>query len=181
MRGVIAARWLAALGLMMLSLTVQAAPDAQAEASAKAAPAPRIGVVDLQRLMDESPQAQQAKDNMAKRFAARKNTLEETSQALEQKMDKLKEGGDSMSDTQRDALSADIRDRQRKLTLKRSQYNDDVADAEDKELKHLRSDLLSVINAYAKAHGYDVILSNSVLYARPDIDVTDQILTRLNK
>lgn len=163
----------------LVSLDAMAQPPAAA--ARKSAQAPKIGVVDLTRLVNESPQAQQAKDNMARRFAERKNALEQAADALDQQMDKLKQNSDSMSDAGRDALSANIRDAQRKLTLKQSQYNDDVSDAEDKELKHLRSDLRSVIDAYAKAHGYDVILGNSVLYARPGVDVTDQILARLNK
>jgi len=166
-----------AVALCVSLVSLEAVAEPSAAAARKSAQEPKIGVVDLTRLVNESPQAQQAKDNMARRFAERKNALEQASDALERQMDKLKQN----SDARRDALSANIRDAQRKLTLKQSQYNDDVSDAEDKELKHLRSDLRSVIDAYAQAHGYDVILGNSVLYARPGIDVTDQILARLNK
>ena len=157
-----------------------AAKAAQAKPAAKA-PSTRVGVVNLSRLMDESPQAQQAKDNMAKRFKQRKDLLEKTANALESKAQTLKDQGESMEEAKRDALSADIRDQQRELNLKQSQYNDDVSDAEKQELKRLRKDLRAVINAYAEDHGYDVILSDDVLYARPSVDVTDQILARLKQ
>lgn len=154
--------------------TAQAQPAAQVSAT-------RVGVVNLSRLMDESPQAQQAKSNMAKRFKQRKDVLEKTASALEAKAQTLKDQGESMDEARRDALSADIRDQQRELSLKQSQYNDDVSDAEKQELKRLRKDLRAVISAYAQDHGYDVILSDDVLYARPSVDVTDQILARLKQ
>ncbi|MDA3921461.1 MAG: OmpH family outer membrane protein [Salinisphaera sp.] len=143
--------------------------------------APRIGVVDLTRLVNESPQAQQAKDHMAKRFAKRKTALEQAAHTLQVKMDRLKDNADKMSDAQRDKLSSDVRDSQHDLALKQSRYNDDVSDAETEELKQLRADLRSEINAYAKAHDYDVILGDSVLYANPKLDITDQVLARLSK
>lgn len=172
---------LSALCLTVASVSAQAASDNASAEPAKTVAGARIGVVDLDRLMDESPQAKQARTHMARRFAQRKDALEQTAEELEVKADRLKKQGDSMSEDQRNALSSDIRDGQRQLTLKQSQYNDDVSDAEDAELKQLRSDLRSVIDAYAKAHDYDVILGESVLYAAPGVDITDQILDRLNK
>ncbi|KEZ77042.1 OmpH family outer membrane protein [Salinisphaera hydrothermalis] len=142
-------------------------------------PPPKIGVVDLDRLVRESPQAQNAKKNMAERFAKRKNALEAASAELQSEMDRLKNNADSMSDDERDQLSSKIRDDKHQLQLKQSQYNDDVSDAEQKELDHMRSDLRQVIDDYAKNNGYDLIMGDSVLYASDSVDITDAILQRL--
>ncbi|AWN17045.1 Outer membrane protein H precursor [Salinisphaera sp. LB1] len=131
--------------------------------------------------MRESPQAQTAKKNMAERFAKRKQALEKASNTLQAKMDRLKEKADSMSDDRRDQLSAAIRDDKHQLQRKRSRYNDDVSDAEQKELAHMRSDLRQVIDDYAKNNGYDLIVGDSVLYASDSVDITDAILQRLKK
>ncbi|WP_109994411.1 OmpH family outer membrane protein [Salinisphaera sp. LB1] len=144
-------------------------------------PPPKIGAVDLDRLVRESPQAQTAKKNMAERFAKRKQALEKASNTLQAKMDRLKEKADSMSDDRRDQLSAAIRDDKHQLQRKRSRYNDDVSDAEQKELAHMRSDLRQVIDDYAKNNGYDLIVGDSVLYASDSVDITDAILQRLKK
>lgn len=171
-------------GAVLLCLSVASvAAVAQPSSSAgnRADGSPKIGVVDLTRLVNESPQAQQAKDNMAQQFAQRKNALEKTADDLQTQMDRLKESADKMTDVQRDKLSSEVRDSQHELALKQSRYNDDVSDAESQELKRLRSDLRSEITAYAKAHGYDVILGDSVLYADPGINITDDVLARLKK
>ena len=142
-------------------------------------PPPKIGVVDLDRLVRESPQAQKAKKNMAERFAKRKNALEKASDELQSEMDRLKNNSESMSDEERERLSSKIRDDKHQLQLKQSQYNDDVSDAEQKELDHMRSDLRQVIDDYAKNNGYDLIMGDSVLYASDSVNITDAILQRL--
>ncbi|MGB7754972.1 MAG: OmpH family outer membrane protein [Salinisphaera sp.] len=144
-------------------------------------PPPKIGVVDLDRLVRESPQAQKAKSNMAERFADRKHALEKASSDLQSEIDRLKDKSDSMSDDQREQLSSRIRDDKHQLQLKQSQYNDDVSDAEQKELDNMRSDLRHVIDDYARNNGYDLIVGDSVLYASDSVNITDAILQRLKK
>lgn len=173
--GVLTRRISVWLALVVLAAGVIAsAADAQ-----PTRPPPKIGVVDLDRLVRESPQAQNAKKNMAERFAKRKNALEKASAALQSEMNRLKDNSESMSDDERDQLQSKIRDDKHQLQLKQSQYNDDVSDAEQKELDHMRSDLRQVIDDYAKNNGYDLIMGDSVLYASDSVDITDAILQRL--
>lgn len=141
----------------------------------------QIGVVDIGRLINESPQAQRAKTNMADQFAQRKNELEAKTQSLRQDIDRLKRDGSVMSEEARDKLQTSIRDRQRELQMQQSKYNDDVSDAEKKELDRMREDIRGVIDDYAKKHGYDLILGDSVLYATDAVDLTDEILEQLKQ
>lgn len=165
--------------LWVVAVALAAALTAGA-ADAQPTPAPtKIGVVDLDRLVQESPQAKKAKQNMAQRFAKRQGELEQASDHLQSEIDRLKNDSDKMSDDQRDKLSSTIRDDKHQLQIEQSQYNDDVSDAEQKELDHLRSELRQVIDEYAKDNGYDLILGDSALYASDSVDITDAILQRL--
>lgn len=141
----------------------------------------KIGVVDLDRLVRESPQAQKAKQNMAERFAQRKNALESASESLQTKIDRLKNHSEQMSDDQRNGLESAIREDKHQLQLRQSQYNDDVSDAEQKELDAMRAELRKVIDDYAEKNGYDLILGDSVLYASESVNITDSILQRLQQ
>ncbi|MES1947348.1 periplasmic chaperone for outer membrane proteins Skp [Salinisphaera sp. C84B14] len=161
----------------MLAFTgaLQAAPAASDGANKVL----RIGVVDVSRVVNESPQAARAKSSMATQFAKRKNALEAKANALRQDMDRLAQDGSVMSDEDRDRLQSDIRDRQRELQLERSKYNDDVSDAEQKEFEQMRGDILDIINQYAEDNGYDLILGEGVIYSSDAVDVTDEILAEL--
>jgi outer membrane protein len=139
----------------------------------------RIGVVDVARVVSESPQAARAKTSMASQFAKRKNELEAESNALRQDIDRLSQDGSVMSEGDREKLQGEIRDRQRELQMQRSKYNDDVSDAEQKEFDQMRADILEVIDDYAQANDYDLILGDGVLYTSNAVDVTDEILAEL--
>lgn len=150
-------------------------------AGAVAAQDLKIGVVDLGRLINDSPQAERAKKNMANQFAERKNVIESKANTLRQDVDRLKRDGSVMSAEQRDQLQGSIRDRQRELQMQQSKYNDDVAGAEQKEFDQMRSDIRDVIDAYAADNDYDLILGDSVLYAADPVDITDEILAQLKE
>ncbi|HET7313680.1 OmpH family outer membrane protein [Salinisphaera sp.] len=170
--------WLAALALATVLAVVLAPTAAEAQPTR---PPPIIGVVDLDRLISESPQAKKARQNMAERFAKRKNALEKASDALQSEVDRLKKHSETMSDEARDRLVSKIRDDKNQLQLKQAQYNGDVSDAEQKELDHMRSNLRQVIDRYAKQNGYDLIVGDSVLYASDTVNITDAILNRLQQ
>jgi|GEM_PF-812049 outer membrane protein len=152
---------------------------ANAQPTAARGDARRIGVVDVSRVVKESPQASRAKSSMAIQFAKRKNELEAQSDALRQDSERLKQDAPVMSESDREALQNDIRDRRRELQMQRSKYNDDVSDAERKEFEHMREDILDQINQYASDNGYDLILGDGVLYSSDAVDVTDEILAEL--
>lgn len=166
--------WLVAIAMATALIT------ARAEAQ-PTRPPPRIGVVDLDRLVHESPQAQQARKNMAERFARRKNALEKASDHLQSEVDHLKDSAETLSSDARDQLKSKIRDDKHQLQFKQNQYNDDVSDAEQKELDNMRAGLRKVIDGYARENGYDLIVSDSVLYASDSVDITDAILKRLKQ
>ena len=167
------------LGLAGPAAMAQEAADATAGQGEAAPQALRIGVVDVARVVSESPQAARAKTSMASQFAKRKNELEAQSNALRQDMDRLSQDGSVMSEGDRESLQSDIRDRQRELQMQRSKYNDDVSDAEQKEFDQMRADILEVIDQYADDNGYDLILGDGVLYTSDAVDVTDKILAEL--
>lgn len=160
------------------------ADAAETEVAAAAGPngeSLRIGVVDVSRVVSESPQAARAKSSMANQFAKRKNELEAKANALRQDVERLNQDGSVMSEGDREELEGDIRDHQRELQMQRSKYNDDVSDAEQKEFDQMREDILEVIDQYALDNGYDLILGDGVLYTSDTVEVTDEILAELEE
>lgn len=141
----------------------------------------KVGVVDLARLVNDSPQAERAKQRMESRFSSRREKLQTRSEALRNDIERLKRDGAVMSQEAREELEAAIREQQRQLQLAQSKYNDDVAQAEQEEFTELRDAIRDAIQTFAGKQNYDLILGDSVLYATEAIDVTDEILSRLSE
>lgn len=141
----------------------------------------KVGVVDVSRLVNESPQTERAGQRMESRFSDRKEALQAQADALRNDVERLKRDGEVMSEEARQELEASIREQQRQLQLAQSQYNADVAQAEQQELSELRDAIRNAIQAFAKEQDYDLILGDAVLYAIDTMDVTDEILSRLSQ
>jgi outer membrane protein len=141
---------------------------------------PKIGVVDPQRLLQESPQGKAVQDSMRAEFAPRERTLQAQAQAIKAKQDKLQKDGATMTDEQRVRAEKDLRDGERDFERARGEFQDDITARRNEEYSRLQRTLGEEVRGYAKAQSFDVILSGeAVIFATPAYDITPAILTAL--
>jgi len=140
----------------------------------------KIGVVDPQRLMTESPQGKEAFESLRTEFAPRERTLQAQGQALKAKQEKLQKDGATMTDDQRTRAEKDLRDGARDFERARGELQDDETARRNEQLSRLQRTLGEEVRSYAKAQNFDVILSGeAVIFAAPTYDITPAILTAL--
>ena len=112
---------------------------------------PKIGIVDAQRLMEESPQGKAVSEAMRNEFAPRQRTLQAQEQALKAKVDKLQKDGATMTEEQRARAEKDLRDGQRDFERARGEFQDDVSARRNEELSRLQRTLGEEVRNYAKS------------------------------
>jgi len=139
----------------------------------------KIGYVDFQRLASESPQAQSIQESLRNEFGPKQQELVKAQQAFKTRADKFQRDAATMSDDQREREQKYLRDTDRDLQAKQSEFQDDVNQRKNEELSRLQRSLIEEVQSYAKAHGYDLVLANDALYFNPTIDLTAEILARL--
>jgi outer membrane protein len=140
----------------------------------------KIGVVDPQRLLEESPQGKAASETMRTEFAPRQRTLQAQEQALKARQEKLQKDGATMTDDQRVRAEKELRDAARDLERARGEFNDDATAKRNEEMSRLQKTLGEEVRSYAKAQNYDLILTGeTVVYAAPSYDITPAILAAL--
>ena len=141
---------------------------------------PKIGVVDPQRLLLESPQGKAMADAMQAEFAPRQRTLQAQQQSLKSKEDKLQKDSATMSEDQRLRAEKELRDGARDFERAKGEFQDDVTARRNEEMSRLQRTLGEEVRSYAKAQNYDIIFSGeSVIYAGQSYDITPAILTAL--
>jgi len=141
---------------------------------------PKIGVVDPQRLMTESPQGKEAFDGLRAEFAPRERTLQAQGQALKTKQEKLQKDGATMTDDQRNRAEKELRDGARDFERARGELQDDETARRNEQLSRLQRTLGEEVRNYAKSQNYDVVLSGeAVVFATPAYDITPAILAAL--
>jgi outer membrane protein len=139
----------------------------------------KIGFVNYQRLMQESPQGKAVQGTLRAEFAAKQRELANEQEAIKTKQASLDRDGGTMSVDQRSAAEQALRDGQRELSEKQNEYQDDMTARQNQELSKLQRMLVEVVQQYAQAQHYDLILADGVIFANPTIDITQPVLASL--
>ena len=174
--------------LVMISLAAAAAMLASAQAPAPApGPVPvKVGVIQIQQAMVSTRDGQKAVADLNARMAPRQKELEKKQNDIRELQDRLQKGGDKLAD----AAKLDL---QRTIDAKTKIFNRDMEDAQaemDQEqrkvLDELTGKMTQVIDRYALANGYAVILDVSnpntpVLYAATAVEITKDIIELYDK
>jgi len=139
----------------------------------------KIAVVDYGRLVEESPQAKTALEQIRTEFTPRQREIENLAGSLKAKQDKLEKDSATMSPDQRTRADKDLRDGARDLKQKQAEVQDDFNARRNEEMSRLQRSLIEEVRVYAKAQNFDLVIADGVIYSTPTLDITPAILTSL--
>jgi outer membrane protein len=161
---------LLAVGLVM------AAPIGVAQAEMK------IGVVQFGKLADDSPQAKALSAALEREFGQRNRELVQQDKDLKAKQEKLQRDGAVMSEAERNKSQKELIDGQREAARRQNEFKEDFELRRNEELGKLQRLLVQEVQAYAKAQGFDLIISNdTVVYRKDAIDITAQVAAAMQE
>lgn len=139
----------------------------------------KIGVINVAKLLDSAPQTKSALEALQEEFAPREKELVAQQQELVAQQESLQRDSAIMSEAERRASEQTLREKQRDLARKTGQFREDANMRRNEELGRLQRVLLDEVNAYGNSNGFDLILGDGVLFARGEVDITDQVLARM--
>lgn len=141
----------------------------------------KVGVVNIPKLMEQSPQAQSASRVLEKRFAPREAELTDQREAIRKLEEQLERDGDVMAASKRADLEKEIRDRSRDFKRSSDDFKEDLNIARNEELAKLQRQVLQAIVEISKKEKYDLVLTDSVIYASQRVDFTGKVLEKLQE
>ncbi len=156
------------------ALWLAAVPAAEA-----AADAIKVGFVDIAKVMENAPQAEAARARLESEFAPRDQELVRSQDKLKAMEDRLARDGDIMSEEARHNLEREIIGQRREIKRSRDEFREDFNIRRNEELRKLQKRVSQAIESLARQSGYDLILSNSVLYSSHRVELTGMVLDRL--
>jgi outer membrane protein len=139
----------------------------------------RIAAVNVSRLMENAPQAKTASDRIKAQFADREKKLVEEQAAIRKLEEQYRRDKDVVSAAERQKLENTLREKVREFKRKSDAFAADFSEARNQALNSLQSDIFKAIVEIAEKENYDLVVSESVLYASKKIDITDKVITRL--
>lgn len=141
----------------------------------------RVAFVNVPKVLEQAPQAIAANKRLEKEFEPRNRALVDQRKELRDLEDRLAREGVTMSETQLRKLERDIRDRKREIRRLQEDYREDLNIRRNDELRKLQKRVYDAIVALAKKEKYDLVLGDGVIYAGDSIDITEKVLSMLEK
>jgi len=159
-----------AAAMLALSFGAAAQPAAQ--------PA-RIGYVDMQRLIDGSPQFIAGREALQREFTERDAALKVDEARLARLELELKRDGPTLPAATADTRQLEIDAFRRSIERTRAKLRDDLNKRREGMLDERWSEINDVVIEYAREHRIDLVVQSPVIYASASIDITDAVLERL--
>ena len=164
----------------MLILCVSAIANA-AEVATSQTTTLKIGVIDLQRIISETPDAKRTSKELHARFEPRHAKILEIQNVLKADIDKMKRDEAIMVDSEKSKLQQRIVNQQRDLERMQQDFQQDVSLAQRTETDKFLNKVKGIIDTIATKEHYDIVLQkNAVPYASNRIDITQSVIERLS-
>ena len=140
----------------------------------------KIGFVNIKRVLEESVQARQANERLEKEFAPKDRTLMAQQKELRALEEQLVRDGSVMTDDQRFRLESDIASLRREVRRTQVEFQEEFNLRRNQELSKLQRQVRQVIQDLSRSEDFDLVVSDVVLFASERIDITDEVLQRLD-
>jgi outer membrane protein len=147
--------------------------------SAQASAEIKIGYVNFQKLLEEAPQTKTAMQGLENEFAPRRRDLLTMQNDLKARDEKLQKEGAVMAEADRAKMEKALRDQQREFSRKAGEFQDDASTRRNEEIGKVQRYLVTEIQGYANAQGYDLVLGDGVFFAKGPLDITANVLAVL--
>ena len=140
-----------------------------------------IGFVDIPYIINNAPQAVNAEQRLEQEFAPREEELKVQRARLAELDEELKTRALELSDTELAQLDREIRSLERRIKRDEQDFREELNIQTNNEFKKVRILVLEAIAKFGQSNNYDLIVSDGVLYANKQIDVTEDILDSLRR
>jgi outer membrane protein len=139
----------------------------------------KIGYINFGRLLEESPQARAAQQSLEGEFLPRQREVAAQQKSLEEKRDRIKREAAVMSEADRIKAEREVRDLELNVTRRFNELQEDLNLRRNEEVGRMQRALLQEVQSYARANGFQLVVSEGVLFAAEGMDITPQVVAAL--
>lgn len=139
----------------------------------------RIAVIDPNRIVEESPQYDAARNMLSEEAQKREAALRQQQDEIDRLDAQLERDGALMSEDEIKRLRNDIRARTRRLRYAKAEVQEDFALRQTELRTTLVKQVEEVVEQVAKDKEIDLILSEGVVYFSQRVDISAEVIEKL--
>lgn len=141
----------------------------------------RIAVIDPNRVVEESPQYNAAREALRSEVTDREASLIAQQEKIDELNGRLDKDGPLMSEDEIARLQDDIRARTRRLRYAKAEWQEDFARRQTELRAKLVKQVEEVVKRVAEEQAVDIILSEGVIYSSERVDISSEVIERLKQ
>jgi len=169
---------------LALHAAAQTAPAPDAAAAAPSGPA-KIAIIAFQPAVAKTNEGQRAFADLQKKYAPKQAQLKALNDEIDNLTKQLQAQGTTLSEAERAARAKTIDDKKKQLDRSAEDAQNDFQNEMQELYGALAQKVYDVLNAYAKQHGYTVVLDiaqqqSPVLYATESTNITQAVIDAYN-
>ena len=163
-----------------------ASTPAAGAANAPAGPVPtKIGIVNIQEAIVATNAGKKEFDTLQQRFGPKQAELKTLNDEVENLKKQLQTQGDKLSEEERNSRVKTMSEKQKALQRNYEDAQNEFQQAEQEVVNRIGSKMVNVLEKYAKANGYAVVLDVSnpqtpVLWANQGTVITKELVDAYN-
>jgi len=172
---------LGAVALGAAGVSAQSSNNAAPPSGSSAAPAQKVGIVDIRRAIISTAEGKQASAELQSQFAARSTELEALNKQILDIQKQLTDGANTLSEERQSALRAQGERLATQLNRRKQEYQEDLNNAQGEAIDRIGRKMLDVISRYSRENGFTLVLNSGmdnspVLYNSTQVDITNDII-----
>ncbi|MGM0768916.1 MAG: OmpH family outer membrane protein [Pseudomonadota bacterium] len=142
----------------------------------------RVGVVDLRQALFSSDEAKTFSESLQRDFADDEAQVREAQEEARKLKDRLEKDGAMMNESERTELTGQFQEKVKEFNFLKQRLDSTVASRKQAFLEDARPDVDAAVQELLEEHDLDLILpSEAVVYVKPEMNLTDELLDKLNR
>ncbi len=135
----------------------------------------KIGAINIQKILNDAPQAAKAKKKIEKDFEKRDQDLQRLSKQLQGMQESLEKNAVTMAESDRRNKEREFNELNRDFQRKQREFREDLSQRQNEEMAAIFERVNKIIKQIAEAEKYDIIFQEAA-YVNPRIDITDKVI-----
>jgi len=148
-----------------------------------AADVAKIGVIDFQRILENSSAGKYAKTEIGKKGKIMETELKKRGTKIEEEKQRLDREALVMSKEMREEKEREIRININDFKTLQQKYMRDFKEFENRLVKRIQKEVIEVVKEMGKKQGYLIIMekrTGEIVYSPKSIDMTDSLIQKYN-
>lgn len=140
----------------------------------------KVGLLNVERILRDSPTAQQAQVRLREEFAVRDQELAKTAAQLKSMQTRLENNALTMSDSERRTREREFSEANQAFQRQQRTFNEDANKRREEELGGMNDRMTRAVKQVAESEKFDIIF-REVAWGNPRLDITDKVIKLIDE